>query len=49
MFKKSLIIVCEDKDKVFARGLVQLISMMDDKDSEIVGVKDGSLQQPFIL
>lgn len=40
---KKLIIVCEDKLRQYGDFLAQLISRQDDKDGEIVGVKDGTV------
>ena len=39
----KLIIVCDDKTKEYANYLRQLISVYDDKDGEIVGVADGTV------
>jgi hypothetical protein len=41
--KKKLLIVCDDKSKVFANQLSQLISSNDDAENEIIGSKDGSV------
>ncbi len=41
---KKLIIVCDSKVEQYANYLRQLISANDDKDGEIVGVKDGELE-----
>lgn len=41
---KKLIIVTDDKNKPYANYLVALISAKDDKDGEIVGVEDGSVE-----
>ncbi|WFF73558.1 hypothetical protein [Proteiniclasticum sp. QWL-01] len=38
-----LIIVCDDKDVVFANYLIQLIGQKDDKDEKIVGIADDSV------
>ena len=38
-----LIIVCDDKTKEYANYLRQLISVNDDKDDEIIGTKDSSI------
>ena len=40
---KKLIIVCEKNTKKFGDYLSQLVSMDDDTDDAIVGVKDGSV------
>lgn len=40
---KKLIIVCDDSTEKYANYLRQLISSIDDKDGEIVGVKDGEV------
>jgi len=40
---KKLIIVCEEKLRRYADFLAQLISLSDDKNGEIVGVKDGAV------
>ena len=40
---KKLIIVCEEKNKVYGDFLVQLISSDDDKKDNVVGVKDGEV------
>jgi hypothetical protein len=40
---KKLIIVCEEKLRQYGDFLAQLISLQDDKDEEIVGVKDGTV------
>lgn len=40
---KKLIIVCEEKLRRYADFLAQLISLSDDKDGEVVGVKDGTV------
>lgn len=39
----KLIIVCDDKTKEYANYLRQLISVNDDKDGEIVGIADGTV------
>jgi hypothetical protein len=41
--KKKLLIVCDDKTKVFANQLSQLISSNDDSENEVIGSKDGSV------
>jgi hypothetical protein len=41
--KKKLLIVCDDKTKVFANQLSQLISSNDDTENEVIGSKDGSV------
>lgn len=41
---KKLIIVCDSNVEQYANYLRQLISANDDKDGEIVGVKDGELE-----
>ena len=41
---KKLIITCDSKVEQYANYLRQLISANDDKDGEIVGVKDGELE-----
>lgn len=40
MYKK-LIIVCDEKMRKYGDFLAQLISLEDDKEDEVVGVKDG--------
>lgn len=40
---KKLIIVCEEKYRVYGDYLAQLISLEDDMEEEIVGVKDGEV------
>ena len=40
---KKLIIVCEEKLRRYADFLAQLISLSDDRDDKIVGVKDGAV------
>ena len=40
---KKLIIVCEEKLRQYGDFLAQLISLQDDKNEEIVGVKDGAV------
>ncbi|MCR4717750.1 MAG: hypothetical protein K5656_11290 [Lachnospiraceae bacterium] len=40
---KKLILVCDEKTEQYANFLRQLISTNDDKDGEIVGVEDGSV------
>lgn len=39
----SLIIVCDDKEISYANYLIQLIGQKDDKNGEIVGVKDDTV------
>lgn len=39
---KTLIIVCEEKYRVYGDYLAQLISMEDDTEEKIVGIKDGA-------
>ena len=39
----KLIIVCDDKTKNYANYLRQLISVNDDKDGEVVGIEDGTV------
>lgn len=41
---KKLIIVCDEKTKEYANYLRQLISVNDDKDGEIVGIEDGTVE-----
>lgn len=41
---KNLVIVCDEKHKKYADYLHQLISLEDDTEESIVGVKDGSVQ-----
>lgn len=41
--ERPLIIVCEDRDMVYANYLIQLISQTDDAGDSIVGVEDGSV------
>lgn len=38
-----LIIVCDDKNMVYANYLIQLIGQKDDAGDSIVGVEDGSV------
>lgn len=38
-----LIIVCDDKEMVYANYLIQLIGQKDDAGDSVVGVKDGSV------
>lgn len=38
-----LIIVCDDKDMVYANYLIQLIGQKDDAGDSIVGVEDDSV------
>ena len=40
---KKLIIVCDEKTEAYANYLRQLISTNDDKDGEVVGVADGTV------
>ena len=40
---KKLIIVCDEKTETYANYLRQLISTNDDKDGEVVGVADGTV------
>lgn len=40
----KLIIVCDDKTEEYANNLRQLVSMNDDKDGEIVGTEDGTVE-----
>lgn len=40
---KKLLIVCEEKYKVYGDYLAQLISMDDDEGETVIGVKDGTL------
>lgn len=40
----KLIIVCDEKTKDYANYLRQLISVNDDKDGEIVGTEDGTVE-----
>lgn len=40
---KKLIIVCEEKLRQYGDFLAQLVSLQDDKDDEVVGVKDGAV------
>jgi len=40
---KKLIIVCEEKLRKYGDFLSQLVSLEDDKDDQIIGVKDGSV------
>ena len=42
--EKKLVIVCEDDEKDYARFLIQLISLTDDEDEKIIGVKDGTVK-----
>ena len=43
MFSKPLIIVCDDDEREYAKFLMQLISLTDDEDGKIIGIKDGSV------
>ena len=40
---KKLIIVCEEKLRQYGDFLSQLVSLQDDKDDNIIGVKDGAV------
>lgn len=40
---KKLIIVCEEKLRQYGDFLAQLISLEDDKDGKVIGVKDGEV------
>lgn len=40
----KLIIVCDEKTKNYANYLRQLISVNDDKDGEIIGIEDGTVE-----
>ncbi|MBE5851168.1 MAG: hypothetical protein E7298_13715 [Lachnospiraceae bacterium] len=40
---KKLIIVCDEKTEAYANYLRQLISTNDDKDGEVVGIADGTV------
>lgn len=40
---KKLIIVCEEKLRQYGDFLSQLVSLNDDKDGKVVGVKDGTV------
>jgi len=40
---KKLIIVCDEKTEKYANYLRQLISTNDDKDGEVVGIADGTV------
>lgn len=40
---KKLIIVCEEKLKIYGNFLSQLISLKDDNDDSVVGTKDGAV------
>lgn len=40
---KKLIIVCEEKYRVYGDYLAQLISLEDDTEDSTVGVKDGEV------
>lgn len=40
---KKLIIVCDEKTEIYANYLRQLISTNDDKEGEIIGVEDGTV------
>ncbi len=44
MAKTKLIIVCDEKTEQYANYLRQLISTNDDKDGEVKGVVDGSVE-----
>lgn len=41
---KKLIIVTDEKNKPYANYLMALISAKDDKDGEVVGIEDGSVE-----
>ncbi len=41
---KKLIIVCDEKTEIYANYLRQLISTNDDKDEEVVGIADGTVE-----
>lgn len=41
---RKLIIVCDDKTKPYANYLMALISAKDDKEDEVIGVRDGSVE-----
>ena len=41
--KRKLVIVCDEKTKIYATQLTQLISDNDDVDDKIVGCKDGTV------
>lgn len=41
---KKLIIVCDEKTEPYANYLRQLISTNDDKDGEVVGIEDGTVE-----
>ena len=41
---KKLIIVCDEKTEQYANYLRQLISTNDDKDGEVVGIADGTVE-----
>ncbi len=41
---KKLIIVTDEKNKPYANYLMALVSAKDDKDGEVVGVEDGSVE-----
>ena len=43
MWKKTLIIVYKEKDKVIANQLRKLLESKDDTDSGVVGVEDGAV------
>ncbi|MBM7635529.1 hypothetical protein [Streptococcus saliviloxodontae] len=40
---KKLIIVCDDKTEKYANFLRQLISLKDDTEDEVLGIKDGTV------
>jgi len=42
--RKQLVIVCEEKFRTYADYLSQLISLEDDDNDSIVGIKDGAVQ-----
>jgi len=41
--KIKLLIVCDEKTKIYANQLSQLISANDDHENEVIGSKDGSV------
>ncbi len=46
--RKQLVIVCEEKCRAYADYLSQFISLEDDDNDNIVGVKNGTVEQGFI-
>ena len=42
--KNRLIVVCDDRTEKYANYLRQLISTNDDKEGEVVGIADGSVE-----